>query len=68
MKQQGARGKVRKFKGRVTETVGLPSVDRNLESEESALRNEDAVEENFDKARRKVGEVPTDSGKTVDKH
>jgi uncharacterized protein YjbJ (UPF0337 family) len=67
MKQQAARGKVRKFKGLVTEPVGIISGGRHLKGEGSALRAEGAVEENLGKARRKVGDVLTDQGKTVDK-
>lgn len=67
MKQQAARGKAKKFKGLVTEPVGIVSGGRHLKSEGSALRAEGAVEENHDKARRKVGEFLTDQGKTVGK-
>ena len=67
MKQQSVRGKVRKFKGLVTEPVGIVSAARHLKSEGSALRAEGAVEENHDKSRRKVGEFLTDQGKTAGK-
>ena len=65
MKQQSVRGKVRKFKGLVTEPVGIVSAGRHLKSEGSALRAEGAVEESHDKSRRKVGEFLTDQGKTA---
>ncbi len=67
MKQQEARGKVKKLKGRVKEAVGIISGDRKLENEGSAQRAEGAVEENLGKARRKVGEFLTDLGKTIGK-
>jgi uncharacterized protein YjbJ (UPF0337 family) len=67
MKQQAARGKIRKFKGLVTEPVGIVSGGRHLKNEGSALRAEGAVEENHGKARRKVGEFLTDQGKPAGK-
>jgi uncharacterized protein YjbJ (UPF0337 family) len=67
MKQQAARGKFRKFKGLVTEPVGIVSGGRHLKSEGSALRAEGAVEENHGKSRRKIGEFLTDQGKTAGK-
>lgn len=67
MKQQSVRGKVRKFKGLVTEPVGIVSVGRHIKSEGSALRAEGAVEENHDKSRRKVGEFLTDQRRTAGK-
>jgi uncharacterized protein YjbJ (UPF0337 family) len=67
VKQQAARGKVKKFKGLVTEPVGIISGGRHRKSEGSALHAEGAVEENLGKARRKIGDVLADQGKTVGK-
>jgi uncharacterized protein YjbJ (UPF0337 family) len=67
VKQQAVRGKVKKFKGLVTEPVGIVSGGRHLKSEDSALRAEGAVEENLGKARRKVGKFLTDQDKNAGK-
>lgn len=67
MKQQVARGKAMKLKGRVKEAVGIISGDRKLESEGSAQRAEGAVQEGIGKARQKVGEILADLGKTIGK-
>ena len=63
MKQQAARGKTRKFKGLVTEPVGIVSNGGKLKGEAAALRAEGAVEENHGKTSRKVGEFLADRGK-----
>ena len=67
MKQQEARGKAKKVKGRVKEAVGIISGDRKLENEGAAQRAGGAVQESLGKARRKVGEVLTDLGRTISK-
>jgi uncharacterized protein YjbJ (UPF0337 family) len=67
VKQQAVRGKVKRFKGLVTEPVGIVSGGRHLKSEDSALRAEGAVEENLGKARRKVGKFLTDQDKNAGK-
>ena len=67
MRQEEARGNVKKLKGRVKEAVGIISGDRKLENEGSAERAEGAAQENLSKARRKVGEFLTDLGKSISK-
>ena len=67
MKQQEARGKAKKVKGRVKEAVGIISGDRKLENEGAAQRAAGAVQESLGKARRKVGEVLADLGKSISK-
>jgi uncharacterized protein YjbJ (UPF0337 family) len=67
VKQQAVRGKVKRFKGLVTEPVGIVSGGRHHKSEDSALRAEGAVEENLGKARRKVGKFLTDQDKNAGK-
>jgi uncharacterized protein YjbJ (UPF0337 family) len=67
MKQQEARGQAKKVKGRVKEAVGIISGDRKLENEGAAQRAAGAVQESLGKARRKVGEVLTDLGKSISK-
>jgi uncharacterized protein YjbJ (UPF0337 family) len=67
VKNQAARGKTRKFKGLVTEPVGIVKSGGKKRSEASSLRAEGAVEQNHGEARRKVGEVLADRGKSIDK-
>ena len=56
MRQQEARGKMKKLKGRVKEAVGIVTADGALERKGSRERAAGAVQEGLGKARRKVGE------------
>jgi uncharacterized protein YjbJ (UPF0337 family) len=67
MRQQEIGGKVKKVKGSVKEAVGILSGDRKLEREGSVQRAEGAIEEGVGKARRKVGEVLKNLGKSIQK-
>ena len=67
MKQQEARGTVKKVKGKVKEAVGILSGDRKLEQEGSLQRAEGAVQEKLGKAHRKVGEALTNLGSAIRK-
>ena len=65
MRQQEVGGKVKKAKGKVKEAVGILSGNRKMEREGSVQRAEGAVEEGLGKARRKVGELLTNLGKSI---
>lgn len=67
MGQQEARGKVKKLRGRVRETVGRITGNRKLEQEGSRERAEGAVQESLGKARRKVGEFVDGVAKAIKK-
>lgn len=67
MKNQEARGKVTKLKGRLKEATGILSGDRKLENEGASQRIEGAIEEGIGTARRKVGKLLGDLGKKVRK-
>jgi uncharacterized protein YjbJ (UPF0337 family) len=65
MHQQEVSGTVKKTKGKVKEAVGILSGNEKLEQEGSLQRAEGAVEEGLGKARRKIGELLTNVGKTI---
>jgi len=65
MKNQEARGKVTKLKGRLKEAAGILSGDRKLEKEGSSQRIEGAIQEGLGTARRKVGQLVGDLGKKI---
>ena len=67
MKQQEARGKVKKLQGRVKEGVGIITGNRTLEREGSRQRAEGAIQEGVGKARRKVGELVGGVAKAIKK-
>jgi len=67
MKQQEARGKVKKLQGRVKEGVGIITGNRKLEREGSRQRAEGAIQEGVGKARRKVGELVGGVAKAIKK-
>jgi uncharacterized protein YjbJ (UPF0337 family) len=67
MRQQEARGKVKKLQGRVKEAVGNITGDSALEREGSRQRAEGAVQESLGKARRKVGEFVDGVAKAIKK-
>lgn len=56
MNKQETSGKVKKVKGRVKEAVGIITGDKSLERKGSRQRVEGEIQEDFGKARRKVGE------------
>ncbi len=65
MKNQETRGKVKKLKGRVKESVGIITGDKKLEHEGSRQRAAGALEEGVGKARRKVGKLVDGVAKKV---
>ncbi len=67
MKKQETRGKVKKLKGRVKESVGIITGNRELERKGSRQRTEGAVQESLGKARRKAGEFVAEVGKVIKK-
>jgi len=67
MVKQETRGKVKKVKGRVKETIGILTGNRKLEREGSRERTAGAVQESVGKARRKVGEFVAGVAKAIKK-
>ena len=60
-------GKLDQAKGKVKETIGRATNDRNLEDEGTADRSGGKVQEGFGKVRRKVGEAVEDIGESIRK-
>jgi len=65
MREQEARGKVKKVAGRVKEAVGIITADRALERKGAQQRAEGAVQEGLGKARRKVGDFVDGAAKAI---
>ena len=65
MREQEARGKVKKTTGKVKEAVGILSGDKKLEREGAAQRAEGTIQEGLGKARREVGKVISKLGKAI---
>ena len=61
------RGKINKAKGTVREHVGHAVGNREMENQGAADRRKGSVQETVGKARRKVGDVVKDLGKTLGK-
>jgi uncharacterized protein YjbJ (UPF0337 family) len=60
-------GKKENVKGRIKEATGVLTGNDRLESEGSDQRTSGAAQEEFGKARRKLGETIEDIGKNVKK-
>ncbi len=58
-------GKFDKAKGKIKETVGRATDDRDLEREGSADRTGGEVQEGWGKTKRKVGEAVEDLGESI---
>jgi uncharacterized protein YjbJ (UPF0337 family) len=67
MRQQEARGKAKKLKGRVKQAVGIITGDSAVEREGSRQRAEGTVQESLGKARRKAGEFVDGVAKAIKK-
>ena len=59
------KGKGKQVKGTAKEKLGRLAGDRDLEDEGRGDRFEGKVQENFGKARRKVGDAVEDLGKKI---
>lgn len=59
------KGKGKQVKGTAKEKLGRLAGDRDLEDEGRGDRFEGEVQENFGKARRKVGDAVEDLGKKI---
>jgi uncharacterized protein YjbJ (UPF0337 family) len=60
-------GKLDRAKGKVKETIGRATNDRDLEAEGNADRSSGEVQEGFGKVKRKVGEAIEDIGESIRK-
>jgi uncharacterized protein YjbJ (UPF0337 family) len=60
-------GKLDQAKGKVKETIGRATNDRDLEDEGSADRASGKVQEGFGKVKHKVGEAIEDIGESIRK-
>jgi uncharacterized protein YjbJ (UPF0337 family) len=60
-------GKLDRAKGKVKETIGRVTNDRDLEAEGNADRSSGEVQEGFGKVKRKVGEAIEDIGESIRK-
>jgi uncharacterized protein YjbJ (UPF0337 family) len=67
MNKQETHGKVNELKGRMKEAAGIITANRELEQKGSQQRAGGAVQENLGKARRKVGEMVADVGRSIKK-
>ena len=67
MRQQEARGKVKKIQGRVKQAAGRITGNRELEREGSRQRAAGAVQESLGRAHRKVGEFVEGVAKAIRK-
>ena len=59
------RGKIKKAKGAVKESIGHAVGNRNMEKEGAAARSKGSMQESVGKARRKVGDALKDLGRTI---
>jgi len=60
-------GKFDQAKGKVKETIGRATNDRNLEEEGNADRTGGKVQEGFGKVKRNIGEAVEDIGEAIRK-
>jgi len=59
------KGKVKRAKGAVKETIGRATLNPRLENEGAADRRKGAGQETLGRARRKVGDAVKELGKTI---
>jgi uncharacterized protein YjbJ (UPF0337 family) len=61
------RGKIKKSKGTVKETIGRAVGNRQMEKDGASDRRKGSVQQTLGKARRKVGDAVKDIGNTMRK-